>query len=176
MKTIKIGRSSECDIVLTYDKISRVHAILSFNGDQYIYQDISKNGSNIGGRMFYNGKLIIAPGTTVLLANKIPLPWEQVYAMLSPQGRSVNTSGTVIEEGQPFVDRRNYSDSPQNINHHPQTYRRDELGVGWGILAFLIPLAGWIMYFSWKDETPNRAKWAGVIGLISFGIGFLALL
>ncbi len=180
MRTIKIGRSSECDIVLNYNKISRVHAVITQNNGQYIYQDVSKNGSNIGGRIVIQEKIVLAPGTTVLLANKVPLPWEQVYAMLPARGHRVDSLKTVAGENHPHTP---YSVYPNAVSantpsqyYHSQAYKKDELGVGWGILAFLIPLAGWIMYFAWKENTPNRAKWAGIIAFVSFGIGLLSLL
>ena len=109
MKKIKIGRSSECDIIFTYDKISRVHAILSINEGQYIYHDLSKNGSNIGGRIIVNEKIVIAPGTTVLLANKVPLPWEQVYAILNPKGNRIDSSSTIVEDGHHYVSQNLHS-------------------------------------------------------------------
>ena len=35
---------------------------------------------------------------------------------------------------------------------------QEEPGIGWQILAFLIPLAGIIMYFNQKSTHPNKAK------------------
>ena len=49
--------------------------------------------------------------------------------------------------------------------------KKDELEIGWGILAFFIPLAGWIMYFCWKGETPHRASQAATWAWVGFGLG-----
>ncbi|MDR3267448.1 MAG: FHA domain-containing protein [Tannerella sp.] len=164
MRTITIGRSSQCDIILSGGNISRVHAEISVSNGQYIYYDKSSNGSNIGGQIISNRKIIVAPGSTILLADKIPLPWDRVYALLPASGHRVQEVETAYRGGYPEIPQQEY---------YPST--NDKLGVGWGILAFIIPLAGWIMYFTWKDKTPNRANAAGIIGTIAFVLNIIAL-
>lgn len=159
MKTITIGRSSKCDIIVANEHISRIHAEISLVGNQYVYRDVSKNGTNIGGRIICNEKAVIAPGATVLMANRVPLPWAQVYALLPLHGVKPYEEHTVVYPEEDCI-------RPVPV------YPKDELGVGWGILAFLIPIAGWIMYFCWKDQTPHRASQAAILAWISFGIGF----
>jgi pSer/pThr/pTyr-binding forkhead associated (FHA) protein len=174
---ITVGRSSHCDIVVSGVRVSRVHAELSLSNGQYVYHDTSSNGSNIGGRIICNERVVIAPGTPVMMANEIPLPWDRVYQLLPPQGRrSVNDAETVrhqsievaTEYGAPPVD---YREPRANEEYHYENdYINDQLGVGWGILAFLIPIVGFILYFIWKDRTPHRANQVGVVSLIAFAI------
>lgn len=38
---------------------------------------------------------------------------------------------------------------------------------GWGILSFLIPLAGLILFLVWKQERPNTAKVCGICALVA---------
>ena len=49
----------------------------------------------------------------------------------------------------------------------------DTGSIGWGILGFIIPLVGWILYFVWKDSKPKSAKVAGLGGLIGFGLNMI---
>ena len=80
--TITIGRSSHCDIIIPNDSVSREHARVSIVGGNYVYEDVGKNGSVIGGRVIHGQRVTIAAGTDVLLAGKVPLPWAQIYSMI----------------------------------------------------------------------------------------------
>ncbi|WP_195629507.1 FHA domain-containing protein [Bacteroides finegoldii] len=164
MKTITIGRSSKCDIVVPYEGVSRIHAEISITGNQYIFKDLSTNGSSLGGRMIHNERLAVSPGAEILLANRIPLPWAQVYAQLplspaNPYGSNDRTS---------VINANNNVQAGTSVY-----YSSDSLAIGWGILAFLIPLAGWIMYFCWRSETPRRASQAATCAWWGFGVGIL---
>ena len=158
--TITIGRSSHCDIIIPNDSISREHARISVVGGHYVYEDIGKNGSVIGGRILHGEKMAIAAGAEVLLAGKVPLPWAQVYSMLPLHGV------------RPYEHETQY----HSVGGGSLQRREENIGIGWGILAFLIPIAGWIMYFVWKDESPNKASQANVIAWISFAINFIGIL
>lgn len=50
----------------------------------------------------------------------------------------------------------------------------EEAGIGWQILAFFVPIAGVIMHFNNRKESPNKAKRYSLIA--SFGFAFGALL
>jgi|GEM_PF-1336421 Uncharacterized conserved protein, contains FHA domain len=166
MKTITIGRSSQCDIILSDGNISRIHAEIFLNNGQYVYFDKSNNGSNVGGQIINNKKIVVAPETNILLANKIPLPWDRVYTLLPLSRHSVNEAETMhhVNYHSTHIQKVPYHQG----NQADYPVNNDKLSIGWGILAFLIPLAGLIMYFVWKDETPSRANAAGIVGIISF--------
>lgn len=152
--TITVGRSSSCDIIISHEKVSREHARISVVGGQYVYEDVGRNGSVIGGRITHGKKETVAAGTRILLAGKVPLPWKQVYSMLPLQG---------VRPFEEETSYHSYSDEQKVI-----FVKDDNIGVGWGILAFLIPLAGWIMYFIWKVESPHKAAQACTIAWIGF--------
>lgn len=167
MKSITIGRSSDCDIILPPDpKVSRIHAKVSVVGGKYLYEDLGKNGSVMNGQ-WLNGKSVsIAPGTPIMIAGKIPLPWGQIYQMLPLSGVKPYEKSTEIHGVGRHQMRSSYSNSSEG-------YAEPSLGIGWGILAFLIPLAGWIMYFVWKDQTPKRAQQACTLAWCGFGLNLL---
>lgn len=50
--------------------------------------------------------------------------------------------------------------------HGVATGQGDGNSVLWGILGFLIPILGIILYFVWKDEKPKSAKAAGIGALV----------
>ena len=54
--------------------------------------------------------------------------------------------------------------------------REDNGGFGWGLLGFLIPLAGFILYLSWKDSRPNTASVAGKWALIGVAVNVVYML
>lgn len=164
---ISIGRSTACNIVINDDTISRVHAEMWADNGHYIYNDTSSNGSIIGGMVVRNSSRKVPPGTRILLANKIPLPWERVFELLPmPQGVGGNSETIAFSPGP----------SPATPVRQDDSSGPDRLTIGWGILAFLVPIAGWVMYTVWHEKTPNRAAAAGVIGTISFILGIISLL
>ena len=161
--TITIGRSSHCDIIIPNDSVSREHARVSIVGGNYVYEDVGKNGSVIGGRVIHGQRVTIAAGTDVLLAGKVPLPWAQIYSMIPLKGV------------RPYENETHYE--PVQNNSPQYVYVTDEsIGVGYGILAFLIPIAGWIMYFIWKDDSPKKASQANTIAWISLAINIIGVL
>ena len=164
MKTLTIGRSSQCDIIIPHNNVSRVHARISVIGGKYVYEDVSKHGSYIGGQLLKSGKATIAPGTEVLLAGQVPLPWGQIYSQLPLQGKNA------------FEAETSYNGGGYQVINYQGAKSDESIGVGWGILAFIIPIAGWIMYFIWKDDTPKRASQANVIAWIGFILNLLSFL
>lgn len=141
MKTLTIGRSSQCNIVINDASmehiISRVHAEISYANGQYIYRNLGKNGSTLHGVSIGDSPIYVSPGAPILLANRIPLPWAQIYAILPVTSHTNNSTET-----------------------------RSEGYVGLCILCFLIPLIGLILYFTEKRTYPIKSslclKWAGI--------------
>ena len=160
MKTITIGRVG-CDIIISDSSISRKHAEISLINGRYVYHDMSKNGTVINGRIYQNEKVEVAPGSHIFLSNKIPLPWAQIV-MLLPNG-----SITVQES---CSNGRNYE---TEVLSGGRVVREESIGAGWGILSFLFPIIGFILYFVWKDTANYKAKQAANIAWISVAISFV---
>lgn len=80
--------------------------------------------------------------------------------------KTINPDGTVTSpngwQSQPVVQSQ--YQQPYQPQYQPQNYpypaNNDDNSspVGWCILAFLIPLVGWILYFSWKRNKPKKAS------------------
>jgi len=165
-RTITIGRGSSCDIIINDPNVSRVHAEISVAGGQYVYRDVSTNGSIVNGHRIINEKIVVALNSSIFLANSISLPWNKVILLL-PLSSSNQEENIVVKQHSSEPVLQNASSNYQQSEPSPSPdIKNDRLGVGWGILAFLIPIAGWIMYFAWREETPKRAMYAGLIGII----------
>lgn len=65
----------------------------------------------------------------------------------------------------------------QNVSA-TQSQQTDSEGstVGWGILGFFIPIAGFILWLIWKDEHPARAKSEGIGCLVSICLGVVGVI
>ena len=158
MKTITIGRVG-CDIIISDSSISRKHATISLVNGQYVYNDISKNGTTINGRVYQNEKVVITPGTPIYLANKVPLPWAQILMLLP------NSPVKVQGRQDPYEYETEVSQVPVK--------QEESIGAGWGILSFLFPIIGFILYFVCKDTANYKAKQAANIAWISIAISFV---
>ena len=53
----------------------------------------------------------------------------------------------------------------------PYPVERDESSFGYGVLSFLFPLVGLILYLVWHDTTPLKAKSCGIGAIIGFITG-----
>lgn len=168
MKTLTIGRSSSCDIILEDNSISRVHAEISVVGGKYVFKDVSKNGSTLNGEYINNRSIQVTPGAPIMLANRVPLPWAQIYAQLPLKGVRPNSQETKAVSSYSRETRLDSSYTPVSSDDTPS--------VGLNILSFFIPLVGWIMYFSMKQKTPERAAACCQWAWIGFGANLLITL
>ncbi len=64
----------------------------------------------------------------------------------------------------------------QNVPVKTNLPANDGGGFLWGLLGFLVPVAGLILFLIWKEERPKTAKAAGIGALISAAAGILLLI
>lgn len=156
MKTITIGRV-DCDIIVSDNSVSRKHASISLVDGEYVLRDMSRNGTVIGGRVYHNEKVVVAPGTPIYLANKVALPWAQVFMMLP------NT---------PLHVQSSFPSSRSEVHVAPPAAAQS-IGAFWGILSFFIPLIGFILYFVWNDTDSHKADQAATIAWFGFALNMV---
>lgn len=77
--SITIGRNSSNLIVIPQSDVSSFHATISksANGEIFIQDNNSSNGTFVNGRKILGHQLVV--GDRVLLANKYPIEWENLY-------------------------------------------------------------------------------------------------
>lgn len=164
MREITVGRAG-CDVIIPDGCVSRKHAVITLVNGQYVYNDVSKNGTAINGRIYQNEKVVVSPGTPIYLSNKVPLPWAQVLMLLPNTSVHVPPPGqggqeTMVERGR--------------VNHeNRQVLNNETIGIGWGIVSFLFPIIGFIMYFVWKDSANYKARQAASLAWINIAINFI---
>ena len=79
------------------------------------------------------------------------------------------------------ADQQPYQQQYQQPNAQAQpTYAmptqqavNDSGSIGWGILGFLIPIVGIVLYFVWRNTKPKSGKVALIGALISIAINFV---
>ena len=102
---LTIGRDTECTIVISYDRASRQHAHIVFDGQNYLVTDLnSKNGT-------FLGKTQLAPNTPTPWDINVPLRIGDIYFNLElpnyydRQREELATEetmgGYILEEGLP---------------------------------------------------------------------------
>lgn len=169
-QVITVGRDSGCDVVV-YDpaeKVSRKHMEITWEevseGTMYTFHDKSTNGSMVGEKYirgeshewFAWNRTGLAP--TIILAGTVLLDWGEVMKAMLKKYPPVPTP---------------QSPAPPTVVPREQV-TEDRLGFWYGLLAFLCPLAGWILGANWKNQYPEKAKASNMIATISFIIGIIS--
>lgn len=99
MKTIKVGRGSNNDVIIKDDVISTSHAIITVSdfGEVTIEDLNSKNGTFVNGRRIT--KAILTSSSTVLLGNH-SIDWKQIIqtAHVKPVKPPVNIPGDIVDK------------------------------------------------------------------------------
>lgn len=67
-----------------------------------------------------------------------------------------------------FPCKLNMDENNQNIQSV-----KDRGGFGWGLLGYIIPIVGLVLYLVWRDERPKTAKAVGVGALVSLIVSIL---
>lgn len=174
--TISVGRDQNCDITIydSLEKISRHHLDITYYADtqEFEISDRSTNGTEINGKFIHNStyKLYFPYDWYVLHSDNMPniilaqtqtLGWDNVLDIM---GKKVNPMHDILD---PIVvvDK---SDMPA---HKPD--KEEKLSFGYGILSFLFPIVGWVLYYQWKQSKPVKAKQASRVAWLGFIAGLI---
>ncbi len=160
MDSIQIGRSSECDICVTGDPtVSGVHCRISRVGNQYVFENLGRNGSTINGAQI-TGRVVVQPGSRVQIGAKTMLPWVEIQRLM-PLG-SVN----VAQQTPRTTPYGGAQQTPLQPAAQPERFH-----FGWFILSLLVPIVGLILFLVWRTSRPYVARQCCLIPcIIGFGI------
>lgn len=169
-----VGKNPDNDIVISNDYVSGRHLIIrgreqtSADGSQHPVieiEDMSTNGTGLNGRLLRHAieeihYLNLSQLPQVMLSGlpECSLDWARVIALLKSRGWNPTLDEQAPEPAEP-------SDEPEE----------EKIDIMLGTLAFLLPFAGWTMYYLWKDETPRRADQAAISAWIGFIFYFMLI-
>ena len=88
---ITIGRSRNCNVVVSNERVSREHARISVQNGQFIYENLGSNGTTLNGQPI-TGPTVVNPGDNIMLADVAPLPWDDVMGLLSNDSEGTPTA------------------------------------------------------------------------------------
>lgn len=173
--SISIGREN-CDVCVFADnyKVSRHHADLTLKeftgGAFYIYTDCSSNGTVIDGQVYTKGMSCNIPrGKTpeIYLAGDINclLDWEEIKELIDGKAKEAEqedddeVSGKTITMHNDEVQRLLYEKSTEDSTLKKNLF---------GILSFLFPVAGWVLFFFYRKKNPSRSNICNMWAWIGF--------
>ena len=81
-----------------------------------------------------------------------------------------NTCGATVPDNATVCPYCGNAVTPTQPSNVMCTAEEDEPSTGLNILSLFVPLAGWIMYFVFKNDTPIKAKSCAKWAWIGFGI------
>lgn len=138
MKRISFGRSSDRDIVISNNTVSRHHGYLCVDEDKvYIEDDNSTHGIQVNG-MRINGRKQLNDGDLVVLASNVPFNWKSYIRKYDNHSGHGHTSG---ESGASNVPRSKPIEKPLvsipsqiEINqNYANVYRNASDGADWKV-------------------------------------------
>lgn len=74
--------------------------------------------------------------------------------------------GTKLPENSVFCSECGTSTSETSNVQNTDVKKESNDVFGWGVLGFFIPIAGLILYLTWKNDRPKASKAAGIGALV----------
>lgn len=173
--SITVGRNPNCDITFENEYVSGKHLTIYYK-DNTMHKafieivDHSTNGTGVNGRYVHNTSMIIQYDIYATHAQEIPSIMLAGREELSLDFMEV-TKLLKSKDGQHSTQESTKIPSSFLSN----TVLKDSLGIGYGILSFLFPIAGWYLWGKWGKDKPNSAKQAAIIAWGSFILGIILL-
>lgn len=181
---ISVGRSN-CDITLYGEYVSSRHIDIIWeprnkNGSSFnvSINDHSTNGTGVNGRKIKNESysFIVNQSIQSLMNDSSSLPQVMIAGLASHTLEWSAVLNIVFEKMNLQTSVIDESDEGTDPDESSTSEKTEGITVGYGILCFFIPLAGWILSAVWKSENPVKAKsanklaWCGFLLNLTFSI------
>lgn len=84
-----------------------------------------------------------------------------------------NTCGATVPDNATVCPYCGNAVTPTQPSNAAYSSEDDKPSAGLNVLSFLVPIAGWIMYFIFKEQTPTKAKACSKWAWIGFGVSLV---
>ena len=164
---VKGGPSHSCDIIMQSEYVSGHHLDIIWepqNESGTIHKvtidDHSTNGTGINGRKINNESYSFMVNQTVesLMGDSSSLP----HVMIAGLANHTLDWRKVLDILFEKMDLKTVVLPPYDSDDSDDS---DNIGVGYGILSFLCPIAGWILGAVWKSKYPEKSKTANKLAV-----------
>jgi len=174
---ISVGRSN-CDITLYGEYVSSHHLDIIWEpqnekGSSYkvTIKDHSTNGTGVNGRKIKNESysFMINQSVKSLMNDPSSLPQVMIAGLASHilEWKTVlNILFEKMDLPTSIIDE--YTGDTDVHGGLVEPSKSEDITVGYGILCFVIPIAGWILGAVWKSENPIKAKSANKLAWYGF--------
>lgn len=157
MKTIRIGRSADNDIVITDSAISSHHAEITVdNYGTFVLTDYSTNGTGVNGMLLSHSSKEIHYGDLIVFPGNLQLDWNALMDLINSQPAAPAPAPAPMPSYQPEAPSYNYEvpEQPATTNtlSFSQTMREAfssglQNALSMCGIFFLALLTCWIPYF-----------------------------
>ncbi len=179
---ITVGRE-DCDIIISDPllRVSRSHLDITYKqftgGRYFIITDHSSNGTVVNGQRLNRNEsvnvLADEPDPQVYLAGDMncALDWNKVKHLISMKLQLRDSESNSEGMSDDFASSMDAGLYPEEYEEkkQPSTVVKILLEV----LSFLIPIAGWILFFVYRKKNKQFAIMCGSLGLASFVINII---
>ena len=174
---ISVGRSN-CDITLYGEYVSSHHLDIIWEPQnekassyKVTIKDHSTNGTGVNGRKIKNESysFMINQSVKSLMNDPSSLPQVMIAGLASHilEWKTVlNILFEKMDLPTSIIDE--YTDDTDVHGGFVVLPKSEDITVGYGILCFVIPIAGWILGAVWKSENPIKAKSANKLAWYGF--------
>lgn len=135
--------------------------------DDILVTEESMNGQWLPASKFDFEDMVHKEGDTIMSQPLTPKPINT--------GGVINSDGTVTNPNGWQPQQPQYSPTTNNTTNTDD----NSSPIGWCILSFLIPLVGWILYFSWRRTKPRKASavctWAWIGFVLNLIVTFAGM-
>ena len=174
---ISVGRSN-CDITLYGEYVSSHHLDIIWEPQnekdssyKVTIKDHSTNGTGVNGRKIKNESysFIVNQSVKSLMNDTSSLPQVMIAGLASHTLEWKTVLNILFEKMDlPTSIIDEYNGDTDIHGEIVEPSKLEDITVGYGILCFVVPIAGWILGAVWKSENPIKAKSANKLAWYGF--------